>query len=392
MHKSERDSRELLDALPAAIYVTDAAGRITYCNQAAIDLWGRKPRVGEDKWCDLASFYHSDGTPMALDDCPTEIALKQGRPVRNREAILERPDGKRIPIMPYPIPLYDATGASAGVINMTIDISEHKKAEHALEERDVQLSLAGKAARVGSYAYSLGDDVMQISEGYAALHGLPEGTVETLRSAWHARAHPEDISNVLQIWKRAIRERRGEYHVEYRIVRPDGEVRWIESRSFISYSQNRRVRRVIGVNIDVTERKRAEDRQRLLIAELDHRVKNALATVSAVAAHTLEASGSMDHFVAALDGRIRSIATTHELLSGRRWQGLPMAELVRRQLAPYATRNNIDIAGPDVLLKPEAGHAIAMVLHELATNAAKYGAFYNRNGRVVLRWRWLRNG
>ena len=93
---------------------------------------------------------------------------------------------------------------------------------------------------------------------------------------------------------------------------------------------------MIGLNIDVTERRRADDHQRMLIAELDHRVKNVLATVAAVAANTLETSSSMQHFVAALDARIRALASTHELLSNRRWQGLPLDALLRRQLAPYA--------------------------------------------------------
>ena len=97
--------------------------------------------------------------------------------------------------------------------------------------------------------------------------------------------------------------------------------------------------RVVGVNIDITQRKLTEDQQRTLVSELDHRVKNVLATVSAVAAQTLDASPSMEHFVAALDGRIRSMAATHELLSERRWQGIPLVEMIRRELSPYANGN-----------------------------------------------------
>ena len=320
LQKSERESRELLGALPAAIYVTDAAGRIAYCNQNAIDLWGAEPKLGNDKWCDLSRFYFADGTPMALDDCPTEIALKQGQIVRGREAIIERLDGTRIPIVPYPSPLRDGKGAIVGVVNMTVDISELKKAQRALAERNVQLALAGKAGLVGTYAHDFNRDMMQVSEGYAAIHGLPEGTTESSRSEWKRRVHPEDLARKLAVERKAFRERRGEYSVEYRIDR-HGEVRWIESRGFISYDSDGSPQRIIGVNIDITERKRAEEHQRVLVAELDHRVKNVLATVSAVAGQTLETSRSMPHFVAALDGRIRSMATAHELLSTRQWQG-----------------------------------------------------------------------
>ena len=256
----------------------------------------------------------------------------------------------------------------------------------------MQLALAGKSARVGSYAYNANTDAMQIDAGYAALHGLPEGTTETTRSEWRARAHPEDRVRIESMRSRAFRERWDEYDIEYRIVRSGGEVRWIESRSFISYATDGHPERVVGVNIDITERKLAEDQQRTLVAELDHRVKNVLATVSAVAAQTSDASSSMEHFVSAFDGRLRSMAQTHELLSERLWRGIPLAELLRRELAPYTGGNNTEIGGPEVILTAEAGQTLAMVFHELATNAAKHGAFSSREGKVAVDWRRQLNG
>ncbi len=391
LKRAERKLRELLGALPAAIYVTDADGRVTYCNQSAVDLWGVEPRLGQDKWSDLAKFYHADGSPMALADCPTEIALKQGQTQRGREALIERKDGTRIPIAPYPIPLRDESGAITGVVNMTLDISERKKAELALTERNLQLAMAGKAALVGCYAYDADTDVMQVQEGYATLHGLPDGTTCPPRDEWTARVNPKDLDRVEEVRRQAISNGRTEYGFEYRIVH-SGEVRWIESRSFVLYDSEGHPQRVVGVSIDITERKRVEEQQRRLVAELDHRVKNVLATVQAVAAQTMQTSNSMEHFVGALDGRIRSMASTHELLSHRRWLGIPLAELVKRELAPYTTGTNTDIGGPEVMLSAEAAQTMGMVFHELVTNAAKHGALSATSGQVSVRWRLPLNG
>jgi PAS domain S-box-containing protein len=143
---------------------------------------------------------------------------------------------------------------------------------------------------------------------------------------------------------------------------------------------------------DVSERKHAEERQHLLIAELDHRVKNILATVSVVARHTRKDSASMVEFLNALDGRIQSMARAHALLRQGCWQGVNLTDLVREELAPCATQGNTQFEGPDVVLIPDAVPPVAMVLHELVTNAAKYGALPNHSGRVSVRWQWLQNG
>jgi PAS domain S-box-containing protein len=126
---SERRLQELLAAIPAAIYTTDAQGRITYYNQAAVELSGRTPTIGSDEWCVTWKLYWPDGTPLPHDECPMAVALKEGRTIRNAEAVAERPDGTRIPFIPYPTPMRDATGRIVGAINMLVDISERKQAE-----------------------------------------------------------------------------------------------------------------------------------------------------------------------------------------------------------------------------------------------------------------------
>jgi PAS domain S-box-containing protein len=129
LRDSERQLQELIAAIPAAIYTTDAQGRITYFNQPAVELAGRTPTIGSDEWCVTWKLYRPDGTPLPHDQCPMAIALREGRAIRNAEAVAERPDGTRVPFIPYPTPLRDGTGKIVGAINMLVDVSERKQAE-----------------------------------------------------------------------------------------------------------------------------------------------------------------------------------------------------------------------------------------------------------------------
>ena len=131
-------ARALLDALAIAVYTTDAAGRITYFNEAASDLWGRRPELGEE-WCGSLHLYQTDGSPLAHADCPMAIALREGRTVRDTPAILERPDGERRFFMPYPTPLF-RDGMLIGALNALTDISSQREGEESLRQTAAALA------------------------------------------------------------------------------------------------------------------------------------------------------------------------------------------------------------------------------------------------------------
>jgi PAS domain S-box-containing protein len=386
LRNQEGAFRRLLGALPAAIHTTDTVGRITYYNKAAADLWGVSPELYKDKCSDLGRLYYADGTLVPPEECPTKVCLMESRAIEGREALFERPDGTRIPIVPYPAPLTDEKGAVVGVVSMKLDISERMRAEAALAERNAQLNLAHKAARVGSYTYDLTARSMRISRASAETYGLPDGTIEIAGQQWCARVHRDDVQRLRAEHIRAFKGRRRELVNEFRFVRPGGEIRWIEARSLVAYDDAGRAERMTGVYIDVTERRKSEDHKNLLIAELDHRVKNVLACVAAIAQRSRECSRSSDEFLQVLNGRISSLANAHALLSRSHWEGVELGELVRNELAPCMTDGSNLIEGPDIVLAAEATQPLSMVLHELATNATKYGALSSRRGRVSVCW------
>lgn len=254
----ERRLREVLNALPAAVYTTDALGRITFYNEACVAFSGRRPTIGADAWCVSWRLYWPDGAPMAHEECPMAVALKEGREIRGAEAVAERPDGTRIVFTPYPTLLRNAAGEITGAVNMLVDI---------------------------------------------------------------------------------------------------------------------------------TERKAAEDRQRLLANEVNHRANNLLTVVQAMLRMT--DAQTVAEFKQALNGRIKALAHAHGLLARSRWNGVELGRLIGEELARYMGGDlpRVWTSGISLSLQAAAAQSMAMILHELATNAEQHGALSGSQGRVLVEWR-----
>ncbi|MFC7399990.1 PAS domain S-box protein [Chelatococcus sp. GCM10030263] len=257
IHESEHRHRALLEALPAAVYTTDLEGRITFFNEAAVEFAGRRPELG-DKWCVTWRLYSPDGAPLPHEECPMAVALREQRPVRNEEAIAERPDGSRIWFAPYPTPLRDSSGTMTGAINMLVDISHRKEAER---------------------------------------------------------------------------------------------------------------------------------QQKLLIDELNHRVKNTLATVQSLMVQSARRAETIDDYRQTLEARVLAMSRAHDELSRRNWSAADLRDLAVSGLSPYSTSGNIAISGAPIIIPPRMALLLSMVFHELAANATKYGALTQAGGKVDFGWR-----
>src|SRR5262249_31602132 len=194
----------------------------------------------------------------ALDTARDQAFLKKQREFVAQFRILRANDGEIRWIEARSLIIYDQSDQPLRLVAVIIDFTERKRAEQALVERNILLALAGRAARVGTFAYDTDKEILQISEDYAAIHGLPGGTAKIARSEWLAGVHPQDVERVELPRSEAFRERRNEYSAEFRIIRPGGEVRWVEIRCFISYDGCGHPKRVVGVSTDVTNRKQAE--------------------------------------------------------------------------------------------------------------------------------------
>jgi PAS domain S-box-containing protein len=256
----EKHLENLLNALPAAVYTTDANGKVTYFNDAAVRLAGRKPETGKDEWCVTWHLRKEDGTPLPHDQCPMAVALKENRPVRDVRAYAERPDGSLVPFTPYPTPLHDEYGTLVGGINMLVDITEQIEREK---------------------------------------------------------------------------------HIEF------------------------------------------------VMRELSHRSKNLLAIVAAMATRSIRHATDLGDFETKFMNRLHAMSRSHELLVKNSWSGADIRQIVESEIVAFLgveREGRARLKGDSLLLNPSVAQNLSLAVHELATNATKYGAFSRDGGSVDIEW------
>ncbi|MGA7025332.1 MAG: response regulator [Pseudolabrys sp.] len=254
-----------------------------------------------------------------------------------------------------------------------------------LRQSERMRSLALAAGQMGSWEWNVARGSIVWDQGQCEIFGVDPSTfVPTLESI-QPLINPEDFE-LLDRSFRKITKTTNTFQTEFRVLRPNGDVRWCTGTAAASFDEMGRPIWLSGVTSDITERKRAEERQILLAEEVDHRARNVVAVVQSIM--RLTRADSIDEYIGALDGRIGALSNAHRLLAGSRWEGADLTRLVEEEFAPYRASGNerVKSRGPNILLPPATAQTIALALHELATNAAKYGALSVDPGYVELTW------
>ena len=370
---------DVLHALPFAAYTTDSEGRITAFNEAAASLWGRRPHLGEEYWCGSHKLYWADGRAMAHDECPMAATLKTGEAVRGAEAILERPDGSRIQFMPYPTALKDAKGRVTGGINILVDITDRINADRA----NGHLGAIVESSDDAIISKNLSGIILSWNKGAEHLFGY---SADEAIGQHVSMLIPQDRQNEEPGIIERIRSGERIDHYETLRLHRDGTL--VDISLTVSPVKNAQGI-VIGASKiarDNSERKRAEQAKDLLLHEIKHRVKNTLGTVQAIAAQTFRGGLRQDRD--AFNGRLRALSDAHDILTQQDWDHVSMRDMIQRSLTPFREKctARFEVSGEDVILRANPALLLAMAIHELATNAVKYGALSNETGTVTLAW------
>ena len=287
---------------------------------------------------------------------------------------------------------FDEDGTPLRAFGTLQDITDRKQAEVALSQSEQRLRLALDAADMGIWEWDVSAGTYQWNDQTFRMLGYEPQSFEPDYSAWARRVHPDDLPELAAEAQRMMEHPR-EAFGEYRAFGQNEELRWLEARGRFECDGDGRPKRYYGVLMDITERKRAQERDRILTAEVNHRAKNLLAVVQAVALQTAS-EDDPKKFAQNFNDRLAGLAASQDLLVQSHWQGVDTAELVRSQLSHFAglIGQRILLNGPPAQLKASAAQTLGMAIHELATNASKYGALSSGTGTIQVSWGIVKNG
>lgn len=268
------------------------------------------------------------------------------------------------------------------------DVTEQTENERRIKDSEERLRLALESGGIAVWELNLATGSVAHSAELNRLYGFPPEAVPTV-SELQSRYAPGEHERLAELGQQASARGESTLSTEVRHIMPDGEERWLFLRAQSAVPNSRGEARVIGVVMDVTERREVEERLKIVARELQHRVKNSVAVIQTLAAQTFRFKADPEA-LAAFNGRLRALAATTDILTRTDWENVSVDEVFAQVLAPYLSEqsNRIDIHGPQVEVPPKVATALAMAGHELATNAVKYGALSNDEGLVRLEWKF----
>ena len=387
--RAMRESRERLDLAVAAhrIGIFDwqvPANRVVWTPELEA-IFGLAPGAFEGTPEDFQRRVHPDDLAQAQAD--TGAALAAGRDLIDFHFRIFRADGAIRWIEGVARVVYNREKQPERIVGTNFDVTERVLAEQAMRESRERLDMAVAAHAVGIFDWDVQSGAATWSGEMEDIFGIPRGDFEGHTDHFRRRVVPEDLVRIDAEAAQAIAAGQDVVHNEFQIVRDDGDVRWIEGAARFVFGPDGQPVRVVGTNLDITERKMAERRQRLLVNELNHRVKNTLAIVQAIAWQSFRSGGMSQPAREAFEGRLAALAAAHDVLNRQSWEGGSILRIVTEAIAPQDPGGGrLTVLGPHVNLEPKTAVALALAAHELATNAVKYGALSTPGGRVEVRW------
>jgi PAS domain S-box-containing protein len=364
----------VLESISDVYYAVDRDWRMVLFNRSAEEFFGmtRADILGRSFW-ELFPNRDSDFGRLL------QVAMDERKPGRLTAPSALR-EGRTVEVRVSPL-------ADEGVGVSIDDITERADAERAMRRSQQRLDLAVEAHAIGVFDWHIPSGTIVWNREQEILFGLaPEAFAGTIE-AWRSQLLAEDLVRMEAEMGAAMAARQEVMGFEFRIRRPDGAVRWVEGAARFLYAPDGAPYRMVGTNMDITDRKVAEQHQRLLINELNHRVKNTLAIVQGIAWQSFRSSGMARGALEAFEGRLSALAAAHDVLTRQSWESASIGSIVAEAVAPHhAADGRLTAHGPSVDLEPKTAVALGLAMHELATNAVKYGALSGPAGKVEVRW------